>query len=247
MMDIDCIVQSFNEPQLDRCLKSLREQTYPYYRIINVNGVIGTYNAFKRWVMMIQTEWFTATGGDLVYYKDALENLIKFKDAHPSDLCCNYCLTCWDPFMELKTGYLCLARTSAFQEATALDEIQDILVFDRNIARRMREKGYFVRKNMKVIAGTHFEDPDEFQVFHRFFILATKDGRWGYELNRNIMTRLYERDKKPLQLLAIEALDFGDEKGPYGRSIDNNYNLQMYEEFKKWQNLRTSTSLKQGS
>ena len=232
MIDVDCIVQSFNEPQLDRCLKSIRNQTYPYYRIVNVNGVLGTNNAFRRVLSSVQTEWFSAVGGDCIYYKDALSNLIKFMEAHPHEKCCNYCLTCYDPFMEIKTGFLCIARNTAFKEV--MGNLSDNLTFDRSIAARLRHNGWFVRKNMRVIAGTHFEDPDEFQVFHRFFILATKDGLRGYNINKEIMENLYKRDKKPLQDMAIKALNFGIEKQVYQRSIDNNFNLQMYEEFKEW-------------
>lgn len=231
MMDIDCIVQSFNEPQLDRCLKSVREQTYPYYRIVNVNGVIGTHNAFKRVVESVQTEWFSAIGGDCIYHKDALEKLVAFREKYIHPKCFLYCLGTYDPFMEINTGFLCLAKHSVVKMQVPME---NALKFDRAYAGRLKAEGWFTKVDVNTIVGTHFEDPDEFQVFHRFFILATKDGNRGYGISRRIMSNLYERDHNSLQKLAIDALDFGLSKGPYPMSINNDYNLQMYEEFKKW-------------
>lgn len=232
-MNIDVVITSMNEPQLDRCLQSVRNQTYPFYRIINIHGVSPFYVAYNRAVSSVETDWFVFIGGDMILYERGLERVIRFMEKYPSDKCCGYYITLYDPFLEIKTGYLGLQRTATFKKQLATDDHN----FDRNMMTRLRQEGWFIRKSMGEIAGTHFENPDEFQVFHRFFTLATRDGEWGYEVNRNIVVKLYEKHKDSLHTLALDALDFGKDRH-YPKSIDINHNHTMYEEFKQWRENR---------
>lgn len=229
MIDVDVVVTSMNEPQLDRCLEALRNQTYPFYRIININGVIPFSDAYNRILDSVKTEWYVPTAGDVIYDKNALEQVMWFKDRKPGDKCCSYCMYTWDPFLEIKCGFMCLQRTSAFVPHRASNNYN----LDRKTMRNIRSQGWFLRKYDRIV-GTHFLDPDEYQVFHRFMILAGRDGMGSYNSCKEICTRLYERDHNPLHALALDALEFGLQKGNYPDSINDNYNRKMYEEFKEW-------------
>ena len=230
MLDVDVIVTSMDgEPQLDACMKSLREQTYPFYRIINIHGVSPFHLAWNRAVHNVSAEWYANVGSDCIYEKDALEKVVRFMESYlPDEKCCGYCFSCYDAFLEIRAGFLCVLRASAFKTQEATNH----LTFDREVMSNLRNQGWFLRKNNEIV-GTHFPDPSEYQVFHRFFILATKDGKKGYDLNKNILTKLYERDRNPLQKLALDSLDFGVNKGRYPTSIDDRYNRKMYDEFNR--------------
>jgi glycosyltransferase involved in cell wall biosynthesis len=214
MVEVDVIITSMGEPQIERALESLRAQTYPFRRIIHIEGVVPFYQALKRGMEQVEAPWYANVGADAVYDKDALERVIKFMGLYPHEKCCGYCMSLWDSFMEIRAGFLCVQRTEPFRRLMADSELK----FDRAWMSKIRAEGWFLRKRPTIV-GTHFSGPDEYQVFHRFFILATKDGLRGYEICRDIMRKLYERDNNVLQRVALDALDFGTLKGDYPGSI----------------------------
>jgi hypothetical protein len=100
---------------------------------------------------------------------------------------------------------------------------------DQHVEKRLRNKGF---KGMKIgtVIATHAENPDEFQIFRRFFIYGVKYGK-GY--------RTWSHTKKMLNstgdqryAFAMKALEFGMQKSYYPGSHNIDFDREMFNEFR---------------
>ena len=77
--------------------------------------------------------------------------------------------------------------------------------------------------------GTHFSDPDEFQVFRRFYSMGVKHGRGG---NGRRLAQMYEETKNKSYTLASSALLFGTRERYYPTSHSIDFDKRMFDKFK---------------
>ena len=225
---IEAMITSVNEPQLDRCLKSVNNQTIPFSNIVHINGVVPIANAFNQGVERVTDEWFMFIGGDFILYPNAVGVAMKYVDRDFHDEICGYCFGIKDTFLECNTGFCSVYRTSTFKS----EIFRDTIFEDRQMPWRLRSKGWRFRKPRDIIA-THFDNPNEFQVFSRFYFHGNKFNDDNSYVRKR-MNELLLSTGNPLYRIGINALDFAKMKHIYPGSPNLDFNRKMYGEFKEY-------------
>lgn len=228
---IDALVISVGEPQLERCLESVRKQTLPFNKITHLDSVIPESEGFKRGINMIQNEWVMKIDGDMILNKNAVEIATKTIEENGNNHVCGYYFGLHDTFLNVDMGFCGALRTKLYQSVS--EKRRDRLSEDRETINELRKLGWIAKKLLRkgVIIGTHFDNPDEFQVFRRFYCSGVRANDNTFEINQ--MTKLLEETKNPLYSLAIEAIKFAKKKNRYyigSRNLD--FDRQLFGEFK---------------
>jgi len=229
---IDALVISVKEPQLDRCLESVRNQTIPFSNITHLDGVIPESESVNRGIEMINNEWVMKVDGDIILYKDAVETVTKYMEKDNGDRICGYYFGLYDTFLECKMGFCGVLRTSAYKSVKRKDK----LIGDLNVVIELRKQGWIVRKLIKEIIGTHFDKPNEFQVFKRFYCYGKRANDNRFSLNR--MKEFLEKTGDPLYSIGLNAVKFAKTKNRYyigSRNVD--FDRKLFEEFKNSENI----------
>ena len=224
---IDALVISIDEPQLDRCLKAVHGQ--PFLRVIHVNGIIPESEAVNHALKRVSSEWVMKVDGDIILYPNALETVMKYMEKDLSPQVCGYYFGLKDTFMDCDIGFCGVLRTQPYQSVKRKDKMNG----DLNVVIELRKQGWFVRKLLKegIIIGTHFDKPDEFQVFGRFYRSGKRADDNTFEINQ--LTGLLGKTGDPLYQLALDAIQFAKFKERYyigSRNID--FDKKLFEEFK---------------
>ncbi len=237
---IEAMITSVDEPQLDRCLESVRNQTVPFSNVVHINGVVPIASAFNQGVKKVTDEWFMCIGGDFILYPNAVEVAKKYVDRPFHDEICGYCFGVKDTFLECKTGFCCVYRASVFKS----EIFQDTIFEDRKMPWRLRNEGWRFRKPREIFA-THFDNPSEFQVFGRFYFHTNKFNDDNSYV-RTRMSELLANTGNPLYQVGIDALDFAKLRHIYPGSPNLDFNKKMYEEFKEYRvNLYNHSNIEQ--
>jgi hypothetical protein len=229
-MKITALLLSTGEPQLTRCLNSIYNQTVPFHDVIHISGVIPEYNAFNEGISRSCTDWTLKINGDFILFDNAVELIDKVMEEHFTYNVCSFNFGLFDPFVQKHIGFACVFKTQVYQKY----KYTDTLMNDRQSNDFLREKGYRIRKFMHTVVGTHFEDPDEFQTFVRFYTFGVKFGRGLHteETLRNLKN-LYNLTGNPLYELAMEAIYFSRfKKRLYVGSHNLEFDKLLFEEFK---------------
>jgi GT2 family glycosyltransferase len=226
---LDAMVISIGEPQLDRCLESVKNQTVPFSNIIHLDGVVPNSKAFNQGIRMVKEEWAMHIGGDMILYPNAVEIAMRYVDRSGHDEICGYCFEIDDTFLRCRIGFISVLRTVAFKDVTFLDTAFD----DRKMSWRLREKGWRFRKP-KHSLGTHFDCPNRFQIFCRFYFHACKFNDDNSYVRKR-MEELYEKSTDGRYLVGLAALDFAKIHPKYPGSPNLAFNREMFREFEKWE------------
>lgn len=235
---IEAMVISVGEPQLDRCLESVKNQTVSFSNVIHLDGVVPNSEAFNRGIRMTTNEWIMHIAGDTILYPNAVEIGEKYiKNVNP--VICGYCFWILDTFLECNTGFCSVFRTEAFRQV----EFKDTLWDDRHMMQRLRTKGWRMRKPRDVIA-THFDKPDDLQVFGRFYFHGSKFADNSFVKTR--MGELYKKYGNPLYMTGMKAIEFAKVKGYVG-SPNIDLVRKMYKEFNEDFNRHSCTEQSQDS
>ena len=103
-----------------------------------------------------------------------------------------------------------------------------MLCNDLYFDKKLRRLGYALRRT-RVVIGTHMQDPDDFQIFRRFYCVGVKYGRGrGVYSCLNAMFNKTQDDKYQF---AMKALDFGAKETRYPGSHNIIFDRTKYEEF----------------
>ncbi len=224
---MEALVISVNEPQLDRCLESVKNQTVPFSNIIHIQNVVPNSKAFNLGISKTTEEWAMHIAGDFVLYPNAVEIATSFVNRSGNDHYFGYFFAAHDTFLQCNIGFCGVLRMSAWKTIT----FEDTMFDDRRIPFRLREKGYRAKKKMYICLTTHFDKPDEFQVFGRFYFHASKfddSNSW----TRCKLTKLLKVTEDPLYQVGIDAMDFAKLKGVHPGSPNVDFARKMFEEFK---------------
>jgi hypothetical protein len=227
---IEALVISVNEPQLDRCLVSVRNQVVPFSNIVHVNGVVPEYLAFNQGMGQTRDEWAMKIDGDFILYENAVDIATNYMNQYNNRKCCNYAFGLIDTFLECPIGYCCIFKTLLYKQYPYTDKLSN----DRKANYFLRSLGWRVRKNVEVVLGTHFDKPSEFQVFKRFYTQWIKYPNNSFIKIR--MRELLERTGNTLYDIGLKAGQFADKKKSYPGSHNLTFDLQLFEEFKNENN-----------
>jgi hypothetical protein len=228
---IDAMVISVQEPQLDRCLEAVRNQDpdFAFSRIVHLDSIVPESEAVNRGLEMIDNEWVMNVGGDMILYPDATKKVLAYMQKDASERICAYYFGLRDTFLKCDMGFCGVLKTSVFGEVKRKDKLSG----DLNVNIELRKRGLVIRKllDQGIIIGTHFDKPDAFQVFKRFYCAGARanDNAW------NLMTlrEHFEETDDPLYLLAINAISFAKARGrSYVGSRNVEFDRKLFEEFK---------------
>jgi len=222
---MEALIISVNEPQLDRCLVSVRNQSVPFSNIVHVNCVIPEYAAFNQGMAQTTDRWVMKIDGDFILYDTAVEDAAKYMEATDSNGVCGYFFGLYDTFLECKIGFCSVLRTKVYKEF----QYQDKLSNDRMASRVVRKKVWKIRKQMSVVTGTHFDHPDEFQVFKRFYTQRLKYPYSSFVKIR--MAELLAKTGNELYDIGLKAGEFADKCKGYPGSHNLVFDRQLFEEF----------------
>lgn len=223
MRTIEALIISADEPQLERCLQSVGSQTIPFSNITHINNVSPESTAFNTGLAMVKDELVMKIDGDMILHNNAVETALKrIPEENGNAYVHNFIL--FDSFLKQNIRGCGVMVKSIFRKV----RYPNMLCDDVWVGHKLRKMGFGMERYTEVI-GTHCEDPDEFQVFRRFYSMGVKHGKryaWRY------LSRLYEDTKGPLYDLGMRAIEFGIEKKSYPTSHDVNFDRKMFEEFK---------------
>jgi len=225
---IDAMIISVQEPQLKRCVEAVRNQTVPFDTTYHLDSIIPESEAFKRGMKLVAGKWVMKIDGDMVLYPDAVEIVTAYVNRNDMGVC-GYYFGLHDTFLDLNMGYCGVLRTNLYQSVAG--ERRNRLSEERKTIDILRKKGWVAKKTLKVIVGTHFDKPDEFQVFRKFYCTGVRENDNSFNLNR--LNQLREKTGDPLYSLALDAISFAKTKNRYypgSRNIE--FDRKLYEEFK---------------
>ena len=220
MVNITALIISCQEPQLNRCLAAVRSQSIPFSTVIHMDSIRPECDAFNRGLEHVATDLVMKIDGDVILYPNAVEIVLKeIPEKDPEVYGYNFRL--YDDFLKGNIRGVGILRTEAVKKSRYLN----ILGNDVHFARQMAKFGYGRRNHWSVI-GTHFESPDEFQVFRRFYSAGCKN---PYLFTTKSFEKHYPN---PLYELAGKASEWGSAKRYYPTSHDIEFDRKMYAEFR---------------
>jgi len=223
---IEAMVISVDEPQLDRCLVSVRNQIVRFSNIIFVNGVIPEYLAFNKGMAQTIDKWVMKVDGDFILYEDAVERVTNYMSQFNDEKCCCYAFGLNDTFLNCLMGFCCVFRTAVYKQHPYLDKLSN----DQTMNYFLRGLGWKIHKNVELAVGTHFDKPSEFQVFRRFYTQWIK-----YPTDTSVeemMTKLLKETGDPLYDVGLKAREFAGRKRTYPGSHNLTFDKRLFEEFK---------------
>ncbi len=234
-MKVEALITSVDDPQLGRCLEAVRTQIVPFSNIIHMNMVCPQCVAFNSGMSQTTEEWVMLIGGDMILYADAVERITKYieKDIMdiitwlPNDKVSGYYFGLYDTFLDSKIGYLGVYRGSLYRKTP----LEDNIITDWQAIKRLRKAGWIDKKLFYFQAGTHFDQPDKFQVFKRFYIhgIRFRDHR----SLRGKLAELLEKTGNPLYRLGIQAIEYAWIKKSYPGSHNYDFDKKNFEEFRE--------------
>jgi len=225
-MNIEAMITSVDDPQMERCLESVRNQTIPFSGIIHINNVSPLCEAFNKGMSKSTEEWVMDIGGDMVLDKDALERIIKYMGQRNGDRILGYYVGLRDTFLHSNIGYISVLKGSLFRTIV----LEDTYSADRKPVRNLRRAGWATVKNLRFLVGTHFDQPDEFQVFRRCYLHGVR-----YPTHKSLkprLTELFNSTGDPLYQIGIKAIEFAKVKNFYPGGHNIEFDRKNFEEFK---------------
>jgi len=225
---IGALVVSASEPQVEKCLAAVNNQTCSFSSITYMKDIIPEYKAFNEGMSLCPEEWVMKIDGDMILHKNAVEISIEYMSENNSDNVFVYSFGLFDGFLKAPICGCAVFRRELFLKV----RYPNMLSNDYYAGRKIGRMGYVRKKPYEdgLIIGTHCEDPDDFQIFRRFYTHGVKNGK-RYMLRR--LNDLYSETGDVLYYLATQALLFGAEKRVYPTSHNLDFDKQTYEEFKK--------------
>jgi len=225
MKSIGALIVSAGEPQLDRCLQAVNNQTIPFSNIVHMENIIPESVAFNKGIYESKNEWVMKVDGDMILYSNAVEIALFHMSTEENIFMYTYGL--FDEFIQAPIS----GCGVFFREAFKMVRYPNMLTDDEYAGKKLRRMGYirkgFAREGTTI--GTHCSQPDEFQVFRRFYTYGVKHGRMNMRWR---LRDLYANTKDDLYLLAIEAMEYGSKMKYYPTSHNIHFDREMFNKFK---------------
>lgn len=225
---MEAFIKSIDEPQLERCLEAVKNQSVPFSNVIHVNGMVPESAAHNYGMSLVRDEWVALIDGDVILNPNAVEVAQHYMKKYSGERIYSYSFALLDSFLCHQIGGVSFIRSIPFKRYA----ITDRLCNDRYFGRKLMRKGWIFRRFLNEILGTHFAKPDEFQVFRRFFTVALKFTGQHIQHTREKLLELKESTRDPLYTVGVKAIDFGMVNKFYPGSHNIVFDRKMFEEFK---------------
>lgn len=220
---IGALIVSSDEPQLERCLQAVKGQTVPFSSITHINNIIPENVAFNKGMEKAVENWVLKIDGDMILYPNALEIISPYvKDDMNIFM---YSFGLFDTFLNAPIMGCGVFLRPLFQ----FFRYKNVLANDSRTGRKLLRLGYSRKTFRRILIGTHCSEPDEFQIFRRFYTTGVKYGK----KMENILSGLHKRTNSPLYILAIEAMTLGANKRYYPTSHNINFDRELFDEYKR--------------
>jgi len=224
-LNVEAIVISTDEPQLPRCVESVATQTIPFSKVTHINNVVPEHVAFNYAMKIATEEWAMMLGGDFILYPHALALFIDAAECNtPKTFLHTFRL--WDGIVGRNVPSVAVLKPDVMRIHRNRNLIRD----DWEAIHRLQEMGWERVDHKHLIAGTHCENPSDFQIFNRFFIAAIKFGEKTIEHSLN-RVRAYLGEEK--YRIALDAVGYGREVGRYPGSHNANFDKEVHERYLK--------------
>ncbi len=223
---IEALLLSVNEPQLGNCLESMNSQTVSFSNIHHIKNVVPQSVAYNSGILLLKDDWFLLTGGDACLYPDAVEKCIKALETPDNDKVVYHRFNLYDAFFDANWGGISIFRRDVYQSIPIMDRLKN----DGKLGTKLDGMGWISKKHERTL-GVHFDQPDEFQVFRRFYVAGLKYTGRAVSQIYDRMSYLFKKTDNPLYLIAIKAIWVGGKKRMYPGSHNIDFEKKMYEEF----------------
>jgi len=226
-MNIDALIISVDDPQLEKCLYAVKYQTVPFSNIVHLNNVCPMHEAFNQGMAKTAADWVMFIGGDMILDLNAVGRIAQYIEKDAMEHVSGYWFGLLDTFFDCRIGFIGvlygpLYRTIKYWDSSICDLIT---------TQRLRREGWIVKKNLRFVVGTHFDSPNEEQVFKRCYIHGIR-----FPYHKSLEPKLLEMFNKtqdPLYLLGIDAINYAREKKYYPGSHNIEFDKRNYEEWKR--------------
>ena len=221
---IGALLISSNEPQLEQCLTSINNQTVPFASVVHMDNIIPESVAFNKGLGMSPDKWVMKINGDMILQENAVETALHHMVDNDKVFTYNYIL--FDSFIKANIYGCSVLLKSAYQ----LVRYPNMLSNEFYAGKKIQKSGLLKIAPEGVIIGTHCLNPDDFQVFRRFYSFGVKHSK--LHMSRRLKI-LYEETKNIQYRLALEALYLGFSKKHYPSSHNIDFDKQVYNNFIK--------------
>ncbi len=228
-MNVEGLLLSYKDPQLGKCLEAIKNQTIQFSKLTHIAEVSPMHRAWNKAWESITEEWVGWLDGDVILYPNAVETLKNYAKPAMNERICSWSLGLYDPFLKMTDNFFCLIRSSVYRNYQAMNKAS----WDRYMGSWVKKGGWETRKDQSIIVGTHFEDPNDFQVFVRFFRLPQKYKN-QVSWMKSHLNKLLDNSGNHLYRVALNAIIFGAKKMNYPGSYCAEFDQEMFAEFNKW-------------
>jgi len=229
------------EPQTKRAFDSVYKQKYgrfdPVIHKINVSPQSKAMNEINNEAVQRNiTEWSLWLSGDMILAESAIawiDNYMRNIDP-PNENTIEYTFGLWDTFLEEIICGCPLRRMDVYSNTIR----KNVMRNDFYVRKELEKQGYEFKRPCKHAhaIGTHFDNPDEFQVFRRFKARGIKSRKNPKERNNYLkkLKRLRSKNSdNKLYEQAVSAFLFGFKKASFIGAHDITIDEIEYQHWKK--------------
>lgn len=181
--DLECTVIHTNEPTVDACLESVRNQTYRANKIRIIKDVFPLNESINERHRSLELPFSVKVDADMVLYPNcfaALYKAIKSSDAR----CWGISAKLLDPFLG-EMGGVHIQRSDWIRNI----RVPNVIGCDRWLMKEMEQKGYF-HKEVPMVLGEHRCDYSLENIFKRHIKLGQKQACHKNTLYEDIVGRM---------------------------------------------------------
>ena len=227
---IEAVVVSIGEPQERRCLEAINSQVQPFERITHIKNVKPLFKAHNQGLAALEHEYAIFCAGDMTLYRNATVIAVAQIAKHGGEDIFVYKFALFDTFLNCTISCCRMYQSDVAQKFPRRNVLREDVEADERALKAGYKRIQLVKE--RVVVGTHFDEPDEFQAFRRFFVEGVKRG--DHRKGQKLLMRLKElRDatdddrKKYLYKVAIDGFMQGC-GGAYPASHNVDYDLEQY-------------------
>jgi len=203
----EAIIITIGEPQFDKCYEAANAQTLPFKRVSIIKDVSPLHKAYNKAMGILECENAVFIDADMILNPDAHEVMSKMVGLTRRSYVHLFGL--WDSFLKMRICGLKYYGSEALKKYPW----EPVARPDVDAKDMARGQGYIVRDlTASVEVGTHFADPDNFQIFRRFYARGQKCRILEAGLCSRMVTKLYklkERETDDRYKIATKSFKLG--------------------------------------
>lgn len=233
---IEAYIQSVDEPQLDCCIESVKNQTVRFSKVSHVNNISPESEARRKIIKELEYEYAMVIAGDIVLDPDVVERFYSLwlPIFEGKDRIYEIVLGLFDEFLEWNICGLGMFRVEVAKKFKIGNTLNNDTLLNKKICR---ENVFLKLWRKGITVGSHLSGYDPFQVFRRFYSRGVKAGwnnnKRNIEKHKKRFKELYEEKKKPIYLFAKDVIKYGFMEKEYPTSHDIRFDLEKFNQFKK--------------